>query len=105
MCFAGFTNNILINRYQPFGGYNQSGPIHLSNNNAVDFTFRVGVSDIMEDVKLIGGLRIGTSLTDKDAFLSFQNYRKRLDWGLTYYRSNVTNYEGFFHGVDQQYRH
>lgn len=97
---AGFTNNVLVNRYQPFGGYNQSGPIQLSNNAAADFSFRVGVSDIMEDVKLIGGFRIGTSLTDKDAFISFQNYRKRLDWGLTYYRSNATNYSGFFQGID-----
>jgi hypothetical protein len=97
---AGFTNNVLINRYQPFGGYNQTGPIYLSNNNSLDFTFRVGVSDIMEDVKIIGGLRLGTSLTDKDAFVSFQNYRKRIDWGFTYYRSNVTNYSGFFQGID-----
>ncbi len=95
---AGFTNNILVNRYQPFGGYNQSGPIYLTNDNSVNFTFRVGVSDIMEDVKLIGGFRFGTSISDKDAFVSYQNYRKRIDWGLTYYRSNVTNYSGFFSG-------
>jgi hypothetical protein len=54
----------------------------------------------MEDVKLIGGFRLGTSFTDKDVFVSYQNYRKRLDWGLTYYRSNVTNYDGFFSGTD-----
>jgi hypothetical protein len=97
---AGFTNNILVNRYQPFGGYTQQGPIYLNNSDAVSFTFRVGVSDIMEDVKLIGGYRLGTSLTDKDVFVTFQNYRKRVDWGLTYYRSNVTNYNGFFRGLD-----
>ena len=97
---AGFTNNILINRYQPYGGYNQQGPIYLNNSDAVSFTFRVGVSDIMEDVKLIGGFRLGTSLTDKDVFVTYQNYRKRIDWGLTYYRSNVTNYNGFFRGLD-----
>ncbi len=97
---AGFTNNILVNRYQPFGGYAQSGPIRLNNSDAVSFTFRVGVSDIMEDVKLIGGFRLGTSLTDKDVFVTYQNYRKRVDWGLTYYRSNVTNYPGFFTGTD-----
>jgi len=97
---AGFSNNILITRYQPFGGYNQTGPIYLNNGNAVNFTFRVGVSDIMEDVKLIGGVRLGTSLDDKDAFLTFQNYRKRIDWGLTYYRSNVSNYDGFYRGID-----
>lgn len=97
---AGFSNNILINRYQPFGGYAQQGPIRLNNSDALSFTFRVGVSDIMEDVKLIGGFRLGTSLTDKDVFVTFQNYRKRIDWGLTYYRSNVTNYPGFFRGFD-----
>ncbi len=97
---AGFSNNILINRYQPYGGYNQQGPIYLNNSDAVSFTFRVGVSDIMEDVKLIGGFRLGTSLTDKDVFVTYQNYRKRVDWGLTYYRSNVTNYDGFFKGID-----
>ena len=97
---AGFTNNILVNRYQPFGGYAQQGPIRLNNSDALSFTFRVGVSDIMEDVKLIGGYRLGTSLTDKDVFVTFQNYRKRVDWGLTYYRSNVTNLPGFFSGTD-----
>lgn len=97
---AGFSNNILVNKYQPFGGYAQNGPIYLNNSDAVSFTFRVGVSDIMEDVKLVGGFRLGTSLTDKDVFVTFQNYRKRVDWGFTYYRSNVTNYDGFFRGVD-----
>jgi hypothetical protein len=97
---AGFSNNIIINRYQPFGGYAQQGPIRLNNSDAISFTFRVGVSDIMEDVKIIGGYRLGTSLTDKDVFVTFQNYRKRVDWGLTYYRSNVTNYPGYFTGFD-----
>ncbi len=91
---AGITNNILINRYQPFGGYSQSGPIYLNNGNDVNFTFRVGVSDLMEDIKFIGGFRFGTNLSDKDVFFSFQNLRKRVDWGLTYYRSNTKNFYG-----------
>ncbi|NNV55901.1 TolB-like translocation protein [Limnovirga soli] len=91
---AGVTNNILINRYQPYQGGN--GPIQLNNGNDLNFSFRVGVTDVMEDVKFIGGVRFGTTLSDKDVMLSFQNYRKRLDWGLTYYRSNVTNYSGFY---------
>lgn len=97
---AGFSNNILVNRYQPFGGYAQQGPIYLNNADPISFTFRVGVSDIMEDIKLVGGFRLGTSLTDKDVFVTFQNFRKRIDWGLTYYRSNVTNYPGYFRGLD-----
>lgn len=97
---AGITNNILINRFQPFGGYTQSGPINLSNGNDINFTFRVGVSDLMEDIKFIGGLRFGTNLTDKDVFFTFQNLRKRLDWSLTYYRSNEKNFYGAELGYD-----
>ena len=91
---AGITNNILINRYQPYQG--GAGPVQLNNGNDVNFSFRVGVTDVMEDLKFIAGIRFGTTLADKDVMLSLQNYRKRIDWGLTYYRSNVSNYFGFF---------
>jgi hypothetical protein len=57
-----------------------------------NFTFRVGVSDLLEDVKFVGGVRFGTDLSDKDVFFSYQNLRKRFDWGVTYYRSNVSNF-------------
>ncbi|MBV9987014.1 MAG: hypothetical protein JO301_05010 [Chitinophagaceae bacterium] len=87
---AGFTNNILVNRYQPYAG--GSGPIQLNNGNDFNFTFRVGASDLMEDYRVVGGIRFGTDLSDKDVFISFQNYRKRFDWGVTYYRSNVSNF-------------
>ncbi len=50
------------------------------------------MSDLFEDVKFIGGLRFGTNLSDKDVFFSYQNLRKRFDWGVTYYRSNVSNF-------------
>lgn len=87
---VGFTNSILINRYQPYGG--GSGPIQLNNGNDFNFTFRVGTSDLMEDQKFVGGIRFGTNLSDKDVFFTYQNLRKRFDWGLTYYRSNVSNF-------------
>lgn len=87
---AGFSNNILVNRYQPYAG--GSGPVQLNNGNDFNFTFRVGVSDLMEDVKFVGGIRFGTNLSDKDVFFTYQNLRKRLDWGVTYYRSNVSNF-------------
>lgn len=88
---TGITNNILVNRYQLYqGGY---GPIQLNNGNDLNWSFRVGVSDLLEDIKFIGGLRMGSSnLKDKDVFFLFQNTKKRTDWGLTYYRSTVTNF-------------
>jgi hypothetical protein len=66
----------LVNRYQPYQG--GAGPIQLNNANDVNFTFRVGVSDLMEDIKFIGGIRFGTTLSDKDVYLSFQNYANAL---------------------------
>lgn len=89
---SGFSNNVLINKYQPYGGGN--GPIRLNNGNDFNFTFRVGVVELFEDIKFVAGLRFGTNLRDKDILFSFQNNRKRIDWGVTYYRSNVTNFFG-----------
>jgi hypothetical protein len=87
---SGVSNNILINRYQPYTG--GSGPIQLGNGSNLNFTFRASVSDLLEDIKFIGGLRLGTNLRDNDYLFAFQNFRKRFDWGLTYYRS--TNHSG-----------
>lgn len=86
----GVSNNILINRYQPYAGGN--GPIQLNNGNDFNFTFRVGVSDLMEDVRFSGGVRFGTNLSDKDVYFTYQNLRRRFDYGLTYYRSTVSNF-------------
>ncbi len=93
---SGVTNNVLVNRYQPYQG--GQGPVQLNNGNDVNWSFRVGVSDLMEDIKFIGGYRFGTNLSDKDVFFTYLNNKRRLDWGVTYYRSKTTNYPGFFKG-------
>jgi hypothetical protein len=87
---AGVTNNILVNRFQPYAG--GAGPIQLNNGSAINWSFRAGVSDLMEDIKFIGGIRFGTTLKDKDFFFSFQNLKHRVDWGITYYRSTQSNF-------------
>ncbi|HEX8461457.1 MAG TPA: hypothetical protein VF623_08500, partial [Segetibacter sp.] len=84
---SGVSNNVLINRYQPYAG--GSGPIQLGNGSNLNFTFRASVSDLLEDIKFVGGFRLGTNLKDNDYLFSFQNYRKRFDWGLTYYRTSL----------------
>jgi len=87
---SGLTNNILVNRYQPYN-YG-SGPIILNNGSDLNWSFRVGTSDLLEDIKFVGGLRFGfNNLTDKDFFFSFQNYKRMIDWGFTYYRSNQSS--------------
>jgi hypothetical protein len=98
---SGVANNVLINRYQPYGG--GTGPIKLNNGNNFNWSFRVGVSDLMEDIKLMGGIRFGTNLKDRDYILSFQNFKKRLDWGLTYFRSTNSKFKGDIFIADQDY--
>ena len=98
---SGFTNNILVTRYQPYAG--GQGPIELNNGGDLNWSFRVGTSDLFEDFKFIGGYSIGTDLTDKDVFFSFQDYKRRLDWGFTYFRSNIKTYQGFFNNPPASY--
>jgi hypothetical protein len=86
----GVSNTVLINRYQPYA-YG-AGPIKLGNNNTLNLASKVGITDVMEDIKLVAGYRTDFGFADKDVFLSFQNFRRRIDWGITYYRSTQTDY-------------
>ena len=47
----------------------------------------LGTSDLMEDKKISGGFKIGTNLKDNEWFVNFSNLKRRIDWGLTYYRN------------------
>ncbi|WP_235906094.1 hypothetical protein [Ginsengibacter hankyongi] len=82
---AGFNNDVLGTRYQLYQG--GSGPVNLSSNSGLDGTLRMGIADIMEDIKISGGYRLSTNLKDNDWLLQFNNLRRRLDWGLSYYRT------------------
>jgi hypothetical protein len=44
----------------------------------------------MEDLKFSGGYRLSTNLKDNDWLFQFQNLRKRIDWGVTFYRNVQT---------------
>ncbi|MEO6819020.1 MAG: hypothetical protein ABI266_07975 [Ginsengibacter sp.] len=82
---GGVNNNVLGTRFQKYTG--GSGPISLTSNNGLNGMVRVGVSDLMEDIKFVGGVRISSNLRDKDWLFQFTNLRRRLDWGLLYYRN------------------
>jgi hypothetical protein len=87
---AGLNNTtFVINKYQPYAG--GSGPIDPSNGNDLNGLIRMGTADLFEDYKVSGGIRIAPNLRDNDVLFEFTNLRKRLDWGLTYYRSSVEN--------------
>ncbi len=82
---AAITNTILINRYQPYQG--GSGPVMLGSSTPLNGILRLGTSDLMEDIKITGGVKMGTNLKDNEWLLNYQNLKRRIDWGLTYYRN------------------
>lgn len=83
---TGFSNSVLpVNKFQQYSG---GGPIYMSNGNDFNGLIRMGTSDLMEDFKFTGGIRIASNLRDNDVLFEFYNLRKRLDWGFTYFRSN-----------------
>ncbi len=108
---SGFNNVVFPqNKFQPYAG--GQGPIYLSNGNAFNGLIRMGISDLMEDYKFIGGFRVSPNLNDNEVMFTFLNQRKRFDWGITYYRSKSqqvipyvdTTVNGFFNGkVFQNY--
>jgi len=43
---SGFSNNLLLNRYQPYAG--GAGPIQLNNGNNFNFNLRIGTRDLQK---------------------------------------------------------
>ena len=82
---ASINNNLLINRYQPYGG--GSGPIMLGSETVINGMLKLGTSELMEDVKITGAVRFSSNLKNNEWLMSYQNYKRRFDWGLTYYRN------------------
>ena len=78
-------NNVLVNRYQKYQG--GSGPVMLNSSSPISGLLRFGTSDLLEDIKMNGAYKIGTNLKDNEWLLNYQNLKRRLDWGLTYYRN------------------
>lgn len=74
-------NGPIVTPYQPFTGYYQQP-------TAPDFGIKVGVTDLLEDYKLYGGVRLPFSngFSNMEYFLTFENLKKRLDKKFTVYR-------------------
>ncbi len=92
---AGFSSGVLVNRYQAYQ-YGQ-GPIMLNSGSVLNGLIRLGTTELLEDVKITGGFKIGFNLKDNEWLMSYQNLKRRIDWGATYYRNvqqaNFTGYD------------
>ncbi len=94
---VGFSTGVLINRYQPYQG--GAGPIMLNSGSVLNGLIRLGTAELLEDIRVTGGFRIGSNLKDNEWFMSYQNYKRRIDWGGSYYRNvqeGVDRTQSFF---------
>lgn len=84
---AGFNTAVLYNRYQPYD--NGRGPVMLSSNTPLNGLIRMSAFDLMEDIRVTGAFKIGTNLQDNEWLVNYQNLKRRIDWGFTYYRNVI----------------
>ena len=82
---VGFSNALLFNRYQPYAG--GTGPVRLGTGSVLNGLVKLGTSELMEDIKITGGFNLATNLKDNEWLLSYQNFKRRIDWGGTFFRS------------------
>ncbi|MEP7111442.1 MAG: hypothetical protein ABI760_25825, partial [Ferruginibacter sp.] len=84
---VSFNNSVLFNRYQPYQGMDQQGPINLSSVNVLNGLIRLGTSELLEDIKITGAFKLSSNLKNNEWLMTYQNLKRRIDWSLTYYRN------------------
>lgn len=82
---AKANNDYFINRYQPFLNY--QGQFKFPEIGAM---LQAGFTDLFENHHIGIGFRIPTQTEGSDFFVNYRNTKKKLDWGLTYFRKVET---------------
>lgn len=74
--------------YQPFSLGN--APVFI--NPGFNVLFMMGVTDLMEDYRLTGGIRINFDLVNNEYLFSYSNLKRRLDHQVLYHRVGTDDY-------------
>ena len=82
--------------YQPFSGPNSLNP-------GLSGLTRMGVSDLFEDHKIVGGFRLALDLNNNDYLLSYENLKRRLDKRFSFQRQAYQSLTDF--GVVKVHTH
>ena len=81
-------NQLLMTGYDKF---NPQDPSFTTPD--LSLLFQLGITDLMEDHKIIGGFRFPVNFNSSEYFITYMNLKKRLDKSFTYYRqSNLEAY-------------
>lgn len=80
-------NNSFLNAsYQLYSG--GTGPVY--QNPGLDAFIKVGLTDLFEDYRIDGGVRISSDFTNNEYYLSYSDYSRRLDKQLILHRAANT---------------
>lgn len=82
--------------YQPFTGA-------AGLNPGLSGLTRMGVSDLFEDHRIIGGFRLALDLNNNDYLLTYENLKRRMDKRITFQRQAFQELVGF--GVVKVHTH
>ncbi len=77
--------SFLNTSYQTYTG---AGPIFLGPE--MNSFFRIGLTDLLEDYRLIGAFRISLNLNNYEFFLGFEDYKNRVDRKWIFHRQSYT---------------
>ena len=77
--------------YQPFT--NSTSPIFISPG--VNALLMVGVTDLMEDYRIMGGVRLNFNFVNNEYLLSYSNMKRRLDHELIFHRQGIEETDGY----------
>lgn len=89
---AKFTSNYLVTSldnslsFQNYSNFNITGPTfnYPDLNGMITF----GITDVMEDHRIVGGLRIPSSFAGSEEFVSYSNLKHRIDYRFLFYRKS-----------------
>jgi hypothetical protein len=87
-----FNYNYLTTYYQPYTGGIPA------NNTPINMGYKLGISDLMEDHRIIGGVLINSNFIDNEYTFSYANYKKRLNREILFHRNTLTQSGNYFLG-------
>jgi hypothetical protein len=82
-----YNYNYLTTYYQAYTGGN--GAVYTNPN--FNMAYKIGLSDLLEDYRIVGGMRLNTSLVDNEYMLSYSNYKHRLNREVLFHRNTTEN--------------
>ncbi len=79
-------NTVIFNQYESYGLGGPSSGIPEFTNPDLNTLIKVGITDLMEDYRLIGGFRLPVGFGGSEYFVEYWNLKRRLDKKFLYYR-------------------